>query len=283
MDFKLKQMDSVLLVPKIANVHFFEFPKGHETPPDKHPFCELIFVSSGTMRIESEEYTGKLKKTEMIIHSANRIHALACPKNEQTTVIIVGFECFSDKLAYFTKKPVSLNETEIKQLAAIVKEGRNVFAPPYNVPVYDMVKKKKQIFASEQMLKSQLEIFLLELIRKYEFFESEEDSEENDFAIGEIVEYIDNNFLEKITLDELAFLFRTNRSTLCREFKLFTGNSPIAYIAEKKIETAKEKLKNRKKTITQIADELQFESVPYFCKFFKKQTGLTPAEYRRTK
>ncbi len=194
------------------------------------------------------------------------MHALSCPKNEQTTVIIIGFECFSDKLAYFTKKPVSLNETEIKQLAAIVKEGRNVFAPPYNVPVYDMVKKKKQIFASEQMLKSQLEIFLLELIRKYEFFESEE----NDFVIGEIVEYIDNNFLEKITLDELAFLFRTNRSTLCREFKLFTGNSPIAYIAEKKIETAKEKLKNRKKTITQIADELQFESVPYFCKFFKK-------------
>ena len=122
---------------------------------------------------------------------------------------------------------------------------------------------------------------MLELIRKYEFFESEEDSEENDFAIGEIVEYIDNNFLKKITLDELAFLFRTNRSTLFREFKLFTGNSPIAYIAKKKIKTAKEKLKNRKKTITQIADELQFESEPYFCKFFKKQTGLPPAEYRK--
>lgn len=209
------------------------------------------------------------------------MHALSCPKNEQTTVIIIGFECFSDKIAYFTKKPVSLNETEIKQLAAIVKEGRNVFAPPYNVPVYDMVKKKKQIFASEQMLKSQLEIFLLELIRKYEFFESEEDSEENDFAIGEIVEYIDNNFLKKITLDELAFLLRTNRSTLYREFKLFTDNSPIAYIAEKKIETAKEKLKSRKKRSRKLRTSCNLKASLTFVNFSKSKRGYPPPNTAR--
>lgn len=178
------------------------------------------------------------------------------------------------------KKPVSLSETEVKQLAAIVKEGRNVFAPPYNVPVYDMVKKKRQLFGSEQMLRSALETFLIGLIRKYEFFENGDASEETDITINEIVEYVENNYAERITLDELAFLFHTNRSTLCKEFRQATGQTLGQYVADKKLSEAKRKLSQKKKSVTQIADELHFESVPYFCEFFKKHTGLTPSEYR---
>lgn len=103
-----------------------------------------------------------------------------------------------------------------------------------------------------------------------------------DFAIGEIIEYVDSNYTERITIDELAFLFRTNRSTLCKEFRLATGKTLNGYITDKKIETAKRKLEKGIKSVTQIADELNFESVPYFCKFFKKHTGLTPSQYQRT-
>ena len=95
-----------------------------------------------------------------------------------------------------------------------------MFPPPYNVPVYDMVKKKTQPFGSEQMLRSLLETFFIGLIRKYEFFESNTTSEKNSFTIQEIIDYIDGNFKEKISLDELAFLFHTNRSTLCKKFHL---------------------------------------------------------------
>lgn len=279
MEFKLKNIETVLNVSKIANVHFFEFPKGYETKDDKHPFCELIFVNGGSLHVRSEPYEGLLSKNQMIIHGANRIHSLVCPTDSATSLIIIGFECFSDKLQYFAKKPVALNEAETKQLAEIVKEGRNVFAPPYNVPLYDMEKKKKQLFGSEQMLKVLLETFLIGLIRKYEFFEQAEETESIGFEIGEIIEYIDNNYREKITIDELSFLFRTNRSTLCKEFKGATGQSPIGYVNAKKLAAAKDLLTTTKKSVSAISDELGFDCVPYFCRFFKKHTGKTPKEF----
>lgn len=282
MDFKLNVMEDVVRIPKIANVHFFEFPKGHETHQDKHPFCELIFVAGGHLTIRSDNYNGTLKKNGLLIHGANCTHSLLCPPDKETSVIIIGFECNSTKLADFSKKPIMLIEPQVKQLAAIVQEGRNVFAPPYNVPMYDMIKKKTQIFGSEQMLKTLLESFLIGLIRKQGFESNTEDKEESNFAISEMIDYVDANYAERITIDELAFLFRTNRSTLCKEFRQATGKTLNRYVTDKKVERAKRKLRGGNKTVTQIADELQFESVPYFCKFFKKETGMTPSEYQKS-
>ena len=282
MNFQLKTVENILQIPRIANVHFFEFPKGHETKNDKHPFCELIFVSNGHVHVRSEEYSGTLHKNEMIVHGANCVHSFSCPTKVETSLIIIGFECRFPALSDLSKKPFSLNETEVKQLAAIVKEGRNVFAPPYNVPVYDMVKKSNPVFGSEQMLRSLLEGFLLGLLRKYVFSDASEESDDLNFEINELVEYLDNNFTEHTTIDELAFLFRTNRSTLCKEFRLATGKTVNEYVTDKKIRIAKKRLLQGKKSITQIADELNFESVPYFCKFFKKRTGLTPSEFQKT-
>lgn len=144
MEFKLKKLENCIQVSEIANVHFFQFPKGYKTINDKHPFYELIYAGTGSVFINSEDYNGMLNKHELIIHGANRLHSFSCLKKEETTLIIIGFHCNSDKLTYFTKKTVKLENTQIKQLAEIIKEGRNVFAPPYNVPVYDMVKKKSK-------------------------------------------------------------------------------------------------------------------------------------------
>lgn len=281
MDFKLQEMQTVISIPRIANVHFFEFSKNYETVNDKHPFCELIFVSNGTLYVRSDDYNGILKKKHFIIHLNNHTHSLFCPKSNKTTVIIIGFECLSDKLTYFAEKPIVLNESEVKQLAEIVKEGRNVFAPPYNVPTYDMKKKKKRAYGCEQLLRSLLERFLIGLIRKYEFSENSEETEKACLEIGEIVQYVDNNFLEKTTIDELSFLFHTNRSTLCKTFKSVTGKTLIRYINDKKTELIKEKLTTSQKSISAISEDLNFDCVPYFCAFFKKQTGLSPLEYKK--
>ena len=280
MEFKLKKLETVIEVSEIANVHFFEFPKSYKTNLDTHPFCELIFVSTGSILVESEKYSGIVNKNEFLIHGANSAHAFSCQEKAETTLIIIGFKCNSSKLACFEEKPVVLNEREIQQLGRIVKEGRNVFAPPYNVPVYDMTKKENQLFGSEQMLRASLETFLIELIRKYEFFERNVFQEETSFTIKEILDYIDENFKEKITLDELAFLFRTNRSTLCRKFQETTKQTLGEYVKAKKIAEAKKLLSRNDKTVTQIANELHFDTVSYFCEFFKKETGMTPSQFR---
>lgn len=284
MEFKLKTLETKLNISQIANVHFFEFKKNFFSKEDKHPFCELVFVNSGKLNIESQDFTGTLTKNEMIIHRANTIHSLNCTPENAPIVIIIGFVCDSSKLHYFSYNPVTLNEADIQKLAEIIKEGRNVFLPPYNKPTYDMQKKKKQPFGSEQMLKITLEYFLLSQIRKYESHLQKDKLATPSYSLlsmNEIIDYINENFLEKITIDELAFLFKTNRATLCHEFKKATGKTIIQYINDKKIMLAIQKMKNYDCTITEIADQLNFKSVHYFTSFFKKQLEMTPKEYKK--
>ena len=61
-----------------------------------------------------------------------------------------------------------------------------------------------------------------------------------------------------------------------------TEKTIVEFINEKKFERAKSKILNTSDTFTKIAEELNFESIHYFTRFFKKMSGVTPKEFRRT-
>jgi len=65
-----------------------------------------------------------------------------------------------------------------------------------------------------------------------------------------------------------------------RMFRQYTGLAPAQYIAQLKIQKAKEMLSVSNKTIKEIAIELGFESIDYFSTQFRKQTGQTPTQFR---
>ncbi len=282
MEYVTKKLNDSISVLGIVNVHFFEFTKDYYTKNEKHPFYELLFVSSGKLTIKSDDFNGELEKNRLLIHRENEYHSLTCDKDGTPTVIIIGFTCSGTEIDKFSKTPITLSDNDVKKLAEIIKEARNVFAPPYDVPVYDMKKKKNSPYGAEQMLRILLEYFLIGLMRKYtENNKSEELQSTEKLNVIEIIDYINDNFLEKITIDELSFIFKTNRSTLCKEFKCLTGTTITEYINSKKLDLAKRKITKTSKTFTEISQDLNFESIHYFTRFFKKMTGLSPKEYRK--
>jgi AraC-like DNA-binding protein len=282
MKYVLKKLNDELKVTGIANLHFFEFPENYYTENDSHPFMELVFVSSGRLAINSDNFNGILEKHRLLIHKADEVHSLKTVEDNTPTVIIIGFTCEGGEIDRFSSSPTALDDQDVKKLAEIVKEGRNVFAPPYDVPKYDMKKKKNPPYGSEQMLKNLLEYFLISLSRKYGDKNLTEESTVTDKVnAAEIISYIDDNYKEKITLDELAFIFRTNRSTLCKVFKATTGKTISEYVNDKKLLKAKDKILSTDKTLTEIAEELNFESIHYFTRFFKKHVGVSPKEFRK--
>ena len=283
MEFVMKELKDDISVSRIANVHFFEFEKNYYTEHDSHPFCELVFVASGELYVDAENYKGRLSRHEMIIHRSSERHSLSCTPDNAPTTIIIGFGCEAAELSEFSLMPTKLGDADVKLLAEIVKEGRGVFEPPYDTPTYNMKKKKNRPFGAEQMLRILLENFLIGIVRKYSGRSHGAKSERTRSApaIREIIEYVRANYLEKITIDELAFLFGTNRATLCKQFRESTGQTLISYIARLKLDAAKRLILESEKTFTDIAAELHFETVHYFTRFFKKHTGLTPKEFRR--
>ena len=281
MKYISKSLNQVLSVTGIVNLHFFEFNKDFATDKERHPFYELIFVNSGRMLIISDDYTGYLHKNQMIIHKSNSEHSLKCDSDNSPEVIIIGFESDASVLDEFSSVPTTLSDNLIKKLAEIIKEGRNVFLPPFNIPVYDMKKRKKQQFGAEQLLRMLLEYFFITLVRETKSKDAEEESGRHFSAINEVIDYVNANCLERITIDELAFLFRTNRSTLCKEFKSSTGKSIIEFINLKKFEMAKQKILETNDQFTKIAEDLRFDSIHYFTRFFKKMSGESPSSYRK--
>ncbi|MBE7087717.1 MAG: helix-turn-helix transcriptional regulator [Clostridiales bacterium] len=275
MKFVIKDLKNSINVSGIVNVHMFEFRGEYYTKDDSHPFYELVFVSSGSLNIKSDSFNGTLEKNQMIIHKPNETHSLSCRDRDYPKVIIIGFLC--EGLVFSNFQPITLKNSDVKKLAEIIKEGRNVFAPPYDVPVFDMKKKKHPPFGAEQMLKLLLEYFLIGVFRSSKI----EEQTFSKFSVEEILSYLNDNYKEKITIDELAFIFRTNRSTLCKEFKNYTSRTITNYVINKKLQSAKEKMLSTDKTLTEIAEEEGFESIHYFTRVFKKETGVSPNAYRK--
>lgn len=281
MEYSLKKLSTTLRVQEIAYVHFFEFQPDFFTTAENHPFYELVFVSSGSLSISSEDFSGKLEKNQMIIHRPDEDHALSCDSDSNPTVIIIGFSCDDERILRFSRSPLTLGVAEIKKLAEIIKEARNVFAPPYDIPMYDMKKRKNSPVGAEQLLGGLMEYFLINLIREHTDDTQKMVNENTErFSVNEIVSYISDNYKEKITLDELAFIFRTNRSTLCKEFKSATGKTIIEFMNDKKIDKAKSLILSTDLTFTEIAERLNFDSIHYFTRLFKNTTGFSPKDFR---
>lgn len=95
------------------------------------------------------------------------------------------------------------------------------------------------------------------------------------------MQYIQDNTNAVISIDDVANEVHRSRSFITRHFKTETGNTILEYIVEAKIKEAKRLLRYSKRSIPSIANYLCFSSQPYFQTVFKKQTSMTPAEYRR--
>ncbi len=283
MEYCLKTFQIDMSVSKIANIHYFEFSDNFHTKVGSHPFTELIYVDNGYIDVTSIGYTGKIHEGQLILHEANEIHALNCPPNTPPNVIIIGFECNSPALHLLTQRPINLSPMLQKQLAEIIKEGRNVFMPPYDMPyVRDMKKRKSFPLGADQMIKILLESFLIKLYRQHVSIDNEpHDVSDTSSFVNELKRYIDENCTEKITLSELCMLFGTNKTTLCAKFKNHTGKTIIDYVNEQKIKYAKRKIREGK-SLTEIANELNLSSIHYFTRLFEKYERLSPSEYARS-
>ncbi|HHV99219.1 MAG TPA: response regulator [Clostridiaceae bacterium] len=102
----------------------------------------------------------------------------------------------------------------------------------------------------------------------------------NTNLINQIHNCIKNPFCKDITLESVAEKVGISPQYLSKIFKDEFGTNFIDYIIEKRISYAKELLKHGNKNIKQISNMVGYEDANYFCRIFKKNTGLTPKQYR---
>ncbi|WP_455714184.1 helix-turn-helix domain-containing protein [Anaerosporobacter sp.] len=100
--------------------------------------------------------------------------------------------------------------------------------------------------------------------------------------VSKVIEYLGLHYGDKITLEQLASTFGTNRTTLQNEFKKVIDKSPLQYLTQIRMKIACTLLKDTLIPINDICDRTGFSDMSYFVKVFKKEIGITPGEYRKT-
>jgi transcriptional regulator GlxA family with amidase domain len=103
--------------------------------------------------------------------------------------------------------------------------------------------------------------------------------EHEDEAIKKAQTYIEQNYPEKITVDQLASNLALSRRNLERRFKKATSNSIIEYIQRVRIEAAKTCLESTRDPITEVMYKVGYTDSKAFRDIFKRLTGLSPLQY----
>ncbi|WP_432372594.1 response regulator [Pantoea allii] len=93
--------------------------------------------------------------------------------------------------------------------------------------------------------------------------------------------HIEKNILKNLTLDDVAAKSFVSSCYLSRAFKKMTGFGFSNYITTRKMTIAKSLLQFSDLKVNTIALELAYQDSNYFCRIFKKETGMAPSDYRK--
>ena len=116
-------------------------------------------------------------------------------------------------------------------------------------------------------------------------FQTEQLSEEEiiigDYGISEIVQEIQNNYTKDISLQQLAEKYGISSGYLSALLKKELGVSFSKYITSKRMQFARELLKDSRLSIDNVAQQTGYHDYFYFTKVFKETHGISPSKYRK--
>lgn len=133
-----------------------------------------------------------------------------------------------------------------------------------------------QTVVSYSLIKSYVYGILSELSR----FHRQKSIHSREFRmISKGIEYLEANINNDLSVEDIAEMCHVSPSCFRRLFKKYSGQSPVTYRTEAKMEYAKSILRSETAGVSETAKLLMFEDTAYFCRVFKKYTGYTPGEY----
>lgn len=111
--------------------------------------------------------------------------------------------------------------------------------------------------------------------------ESQEDGPMVESRLTDMIyQYIKDNYMFDISMQEVARFMNYSEAYFCKLFKQYFGKNFTTYLTEYRIETAKKMLKMPNVNIKEIGKAVGYADSNYFAKVFKRVTGESPSEYR---
>lgn len=156
------------------------------------------------------------------------------------------------------------------------------FAPDHPIPLYHLVERmEKEWLQPDLMEKLHIKVLFYQFVYELLNQMSKQGIEGKKVdLVSQAMRYLQENYGDRVTLDELAELLDCSVSYLSRKFKQTVGKSPIDYMIALRIDKAKELLLNTDATLQEIAESVGFSDDSYFNRMFKKHVGLSLGQFK---
>jgi transcriptional regulator GlxA family with amidase domain len=137
-------------------------------------------------------------------------------------------------------------------------------------------------YAGREIAVLSAKVFAIEIERdnqlSFTIFQGQKEHE--DEPIKKAQEFIEKNYHDKITIEQLTSMVVLGRRNFERRFKKATANTVVEYIQRVKMEAAKKQLENGRKTVNELMYDVGYSDTKAFRTIFKRVTGLSPIEYK---
>lgn len=265
--YVLKNQDYQKLTATMLYISTSRFENDWQSIPHTHHFSELIYITGGkgVFILEGREYA--VCEGDLIIIPPDMEHTEYSGPESPMEYIAVGIRgvSFRDNRAlenYFICHYGA--ETEILSVLRLLLEEA-----------------AEQKDGSAAVCQALLDILIIRITRRQNLLPSPFAAAKMTKECSQIKRYLDSNFADSITLDQLASLAHMSKYYLVHAFTRYTGMSPITYLNGRRIEISRELLSTTDHSIAQIASLTGFSSQSYFAQVFKREVGKTPAQYRK--
>ena len=242
-------------------------------PGESHDMWEWDCILEGVSGITSGKYIYECGPYESVLHRPLVFHSAWSIQRQGIRVLTVSFTGENlDGVLPGGKFVLTPFERElVNRLAECLmrENGRNSHRPDKGVAPAD-----------SQLVAELLEVLFLSFAaRKDEQAVPVHDAKASLFA--EAVHYLENRVDENPDLDAVCRRLGIGRTSLKELFRNYTGGSVLAYRQSLRLRRAISLLESGL-SMAEIANRMNFSSQNYFSSFFKRETGLSPLQYRHT-
>jgi AraC-like DNA-binding protein/mannose-6-phosphate isomerase-like protein (cupin superfamily) len=237
----------------------------------------LVLNGDGAYRVGEKEYD--FSKDDIFVFTSNEAHYITKTGDEGIEILNLHFE----PRYLFGSSKDSLSEENISVCFVHNADFENkITSEKIKGYLLGIKAELESGFAeSDLVIKSLLNMIIVSLIREHGIAEETKTSRSHIYSVRRAMEYIEEHFTESITLEEISKKCEMSPNYLSAVFKRIVGISLWDYILSKRIGYALELLSlPERENILETALKCGFNNTANFNKFFKKQVGTTPSQYR---
>lgn len=271
-----------IITPKSGLPVYFDIYNTYNqlVPSHWHNHIEVLYMVHGTMQVVLNEEKYTLTENDLFVVNSGDIHLTRSPGNAEILLLQIPYELLGN----------SISGDDTLRFKEYYPKSELTGDPVFEDMIHHLLRMKVLYEQCEDgyqfLFCSSLNLFLYTLYSNYSIRENignKTKIEKHLLRLKEIIDYVQQNYMEPLTLKEVSSLVALNQEYFCRSFKKYTGFTFMEYVNLVRLSHIHNDILTTDDSITIIQERHGFTNYKVFNRMFKEAYGCTPSKLRSSR